>query len=161
MKIIRVFLVGLTIILGFVLGGCQDNNTFLNIKYKAHHLISITINGHVNKEGTFLINRDASMAEVENKFKGYQEQAIKLDEHHHFKDNEIIFINSTRFSNKININEANLEDLVIIKGIGKAIALKIIKYRQEYGLFKNMIDLMNVKGIKSKLFNKIYEYLEI
>lgn len=58
-------------------------------------------------------------------------------------------------SEKVNINEATLEQLTEVKFIGPAIAERILNYRENSGPFSSLEDLMNVKGIGQKTFDKI------
>lgn len=55
---------------------------------------------------------------------------------------------------KININTATLEQLKTLDGIGESYAARIIEYRQATP-FKQPEDLMNIKGIGEKTFEKI------
>lgn len=55
----------------------------------------------------------------------------------------------------VSINASSLEELDQLNGIGPAIAQRIIDYRLEFGIFQRLEDLMNVKGIKEKLFEKV------
>lgn len=61
----------------------------------------------------------------------------------------------------ININNADKNELSRIPGIGESTAEKIILYRTENGEFEKIEDIMNIKGIKEKKFNKIKEYIYI
>ena len=54
---------------------------------------------------------------------------------------------------KININTASQKELVTLNGVGEKIAERIIEYRKAH-LFKTIEELMNVKGIGQKLFDK-------
>ncbi len=56
---------------------------------------------------------------------------------------------------KVNINEATLEELAGVKFIGPTIAERIVKYRESSGPFSALEDLMKVKGIGQKTFEKI------
>ena len=61
----------------------------------------------------------------------------------------------------INLNSAGLDELVSLPGIGTSTAEKIIEYRNEKGKFKSVQQIMNVKGIGEKKFQKIKDYLTI
>lgn len=56
---------------------------------------------------------------------------------------------------KININSATKEVLMTLPGIGEARAESIIAYREEYGPFATIEDIMLVSGIKESAFAKI------
>lgn len=62
---------------------------------------------------------------------------------------------------KISINTATLEQLCTLNGIGSSTAQKIIDYRNEHGLFQNLEDLMNVKGIGKAKYEKIVEQISL
>jgi len=62
---------------------------------------------------------------------------------------------------KININTAGFEGLQEITGVGPVIAQKIINYRNESGLFQNIEDLKNVKGIGDVSFEKMRDEISI
>lgn len=53
-------------------------------------------------------------------------------------------------STQININQADLEGLQQIKGIGKKKAQLILDYRNQHGPFKSVEALTQVKGISLK-----------
>lgn len=64
-------------------------------------------------------------------------------------------------SGLININLATKEELTTLPGIGNATAEKIVDYRQKNGSFKSIEDIMNVSGIKDKLFSKIKDHITV
>ena len=55
----------------------------------------------------------------------------------------------------VNINTADKTKLMTLPGIGEVRAIAIIEYRQSYGEFERIEDIMNVKGIKNGIFSKI------
>ena len=50
-------------------------------------------------------------------------------------------------SYKLNINTATLAQLDTLPGIGPTLAMRIIDYRNEHGLFVSLSDLSKVEGI--------------
>ena len=64
-------------------------------------------------------------------------------------------------SGLININLATTETLKQLKGIGDVKAQAIIDYRNENGRFKNINEILNVKGIGEKTFEKIKDHITV
>jgi len=62
-------------------------------------------------------------------------------------------------ANKININEAMVDELDTLPGIGYIIAQRIIDYRAEYGNFDSIEDIMNVSGIKEVIYAQIKDLI--
>ena len=56
---------------------------------------------------------------------------------------------------KVNINTANQEQLMSLKGIGESYAVRIIEYREKNGPFQTPEDLLKVKGVGEKTFEAI------
>lgn len=61
----------------------------------------------------------------------------------------------------VNINTAGVEELETLPGIGKSKAEAIVKFREENGRFKAAEDLMQVKGIGEKVYEKISAQVEV
>ncbi|MDP4093550.1 MAG: helix-hairpin-helix domain-containing protein [Bacillota bacterium] len=74
-------------------------------------------------------------------------------------------INSTQDTNssqkKVNINEAGMEELCTLSGVGEATAADIIAYREKSGPFKQITDIMKVPGIKQNKYNKIKDSISV
>ncbi|HKQ96916.1 MAG TPA: helix-hairpin-helix domain-containing protein [Candidatus Polarisedimenticolia bacterium] len=62
---------------------------------------------------------------------------------------------------KININTASAEELQSLPGIGPSYAQRIVEHREKNGPFKKVEDLLNVRGIGEKTFEKIRDRLTI
>lgn len=60
---------------------------------------------------------------------------------------------------RININQADADMLMQLKGIGETKAARIIEYRNSNGGFSCAEDIMNVKGIGKKTFEKIKDLI--
>ena len=62
---------------------------------------------------------------------------------------------------RININTATSQELQTLRGIGPAMAQRIIEYRQTSGGFSTVDDLTNVKGIGEKTLEKIRDSITV
>src|SRR5436309_14152433 len=60
---------------------------------------------------------------------------------------------------KVNINTATVEQLTTLPGVGPKLAARIVEHRQKAGAFKSTQELINVRGIGEKNFEKINVYL--
>ena len=61
----------------------------------------------------------------------------------------------------ININQAGIEELVTLSGIGESIAQDIINYRSKNGSFKKKEDIKNVSGIGESKYSKIKDKITV
>ncbi len=62
---------------------------------------------------------------------------------------------------QVNINKATVKELLMLKGIGSKKANDIIVYRDENGLYKKIEDIMKIKGIGDKMFEKIKDQITV
>ena len=56
---------------------------------------------------------------------------------------------------KVNINDADINTLMTLHGVGKVLAGRIVAYRDANGPFSSAEELKKVKGIGQALFDKI------
>jgi competence protein ComEA len=61
----------------------------------------------------------------------------------------------------IDLNQASAEQLTRLPGIGEALAKRIVDFREQHGPFKRVEDLMKVKGIGEKSFEKLRPYIKV
>lgn len=62
---------------------------------------------------------------------------------------------------RININTADVDQLTDLPGIGPSYAQRIVEYRKEFGPFKTIEDLLNVRGIGDRTFEKIRDRITV
>jgi len=62
---------------------------------------------------------------------------------------------------KININTASLVELQELPRIGEKVAQRIIDFRKKNGRFRKVEEIMKVKGIGEKMFNKIKSLITV
>ena len=55
---------------------------------------------------------------------------------------------------KVNINTADVKELMTLQGVGRSLAEKIVQYRDTHGLFKKAVDLRKVEGVGDALWEK-------
>lgn len=60
---------------------------------------------------------------------------------------------------KLNLNSANKEELMEIKGIGEAIAGRIIEYRLKHGGFHYLEELLEIEGIGQAKYESLKDRL--
>lgn len=63
--------------------------------------------------------------------------------------------------NLVNINEADLEELMTLPGIGESRAQLILEYRENTGEFQSIEEIQQVNGIKEGLFEKLKDKITI
>ncbi len=64
-------------------------------------------------------------------------------------------------TNQVNINKARKEELIKLSGIGEVYAQRIIDYRERSGGFKSIEEIMKIKGIGKKKFEKLKDKITI
>lgn len=132
------------------------NNTF----------VLVYISGEVNKPGVYKIDKDSRVDELVKKAGGFTEYADmnSINLARKCKDGEHIIVNkvgSQTVNTKININTADENMLMTIKGIGKSKANDIINYRKKHGNFQSIEELKNIKGIKDTFIDKIKDSIVV
>lgn len=60
----------------------------------------------------------------------------------------------------VNLNTASVKELTTLPGVGDATAEKIVAYREKHG-FKDTRELMNIKGIGEKKYEKLKDNLSL
>lgn len=128
--------------------------------------ISIGISGEVVREGNYVLDEGATMAQLIEAAGGVTTNA---DERCYFfeailTENESYYI-PPKFEvddvcgnnpiEKININTASTAELMDISGVGATISQKIVDYRDENGTFYALEELKNVSGIGNATFSKM------
>lgn len=130
--------------------------------------IYVHVCGAVETPGVYALSADSRVYEAVELAGGFDSEAdvdaVNLVET--IKDGQQIRIpfigeEQPEASDKlININQADVETLCQIPGIGESRAQAIIEYRTEHGGFQSIEELMNVTGIKDGIYAKISPYIE-
>lgn len=143
-------------------------------------LIPIYLCGAVNNPGVYYIETTAILKDVLERAGGLQSEAdlnqLNLAEpiYAHQKiyipkiGEEIDKISNSyeneervQKSSLININKANVSELIALPGIGDVKAQQIVLYREQNGFFTSKELIKNVPGIGDKLYDGLQELITI
>ena len=61
----------------------------------------------------------------------------------------------------INVNTAKKDELIFLPNVGPVTGERIIRFREDFGVFKSIDDLTRVKGIGPKTLDKLRKYVTI
>lgn len=76
-------------------------------------------------------------------------------------DSQINEVVEDLLQNPVEVNQANIEDLLRIPFIDQNLAIEIINFRNKYGYYFSIGELNNVQGMTPELFQKIKPFLYI
>ncbi len=132
---------------------------------------SFTIEGEVNKPGTYSISGDTvTMADLISASGGATNNADPLA---YFEDAELkggmTYYIASKYDNndvcnssaitKVNINADSADTLTTINGITSSIASSIVSYRTSNGAFKTVEQLTEVYGIGNATYRKVRNFV--
>jgi len=155
----------------------KENDRIVN-QEKQNDIIIVDVQGEVLNPGIFEVEnylRIGHVIELAGGLTDYADvrtinQAARIHDEMlirvpHIDDVQIISNNqnesdalnalSTMQDSRISISTASTTELQTLTGIGPAIAGRIIDYREQYGPFEEIEDLMNVSGIGTRIFEVI------
>ena len=129
-----------------------------------------TVEGEVNKPGTYVLSDSATMADLIAAAGGVNSTADELAyfETATLKSGSTYYIAgkydttdicSKNEVSKVNINEDDATTLMSVNGITTSIASSIVSYRTENGIFNTIEQVMEVYGIGNATYHKIRNYV--
>lgn len=141
--------------------------------------ITVHITGAINNPGVIILEEGARIVDALKAAGGETEEADvnRLNLAYVLEDGEKLYIpskneeeqeyitqgkdNMSEGQSKININSAQIEELITLPGVGEATANKIIEYRKENGKFQKIEDLKNVPGIGDSKYENIKTMIRV
>lgn len=129
---------------------------------KEEVLLKVEVKGEVENPGVFYMEKGSCIADLLEQA-GPKENAdlsgIPLQQE--LFHTQILVIPEIRETRLISINSAPIEELILLPGIGTALAERIIAYREEHGGFRTMEELMKVSGIGQVKYERIKEFISL
>ncbi|OEF96899.1 hypothetical protein BHF71_04000 [Vulcanibacillus modesticaldus] len=135
--------------------------------------VVVDIKGEVNKPGVYQVDVNDRIQDVITIAGGVTEEAdlSQVNLAMKVRDEMVIYIPKTGeklASNpinlnmgKISINNSDINQLMMLDGIGEAKAKAIIEYRNTNGSFKTIEEIMKVPGIGAKIFAQIKDEITL
>ena len=62
---------------------------------------------------------------------------------------------------QVDINKASAAELTAIPGVGDTLAQRIVEFREKQGPFRRVEDLLKIKGIGEKSFQKMRPHVKV
>ena len=121
--------------------------------------ISVEVKGEVKDPGIYEMKLGSTLADLLNEAHLKEEGDTSQYSLNTVLYNKQVIVIGKHKDGLLSINSADLYELVSLPGIGPSIAEKIIEYRNIYGSFNNLEELMNVNGIGYGKFSKLKEYI--
>ena len=155
----------------------ETNNKDEKAEKRHDEKIFVDVKGAVKHPGVFETTKDKRVKDLIEEAGGLLDDAdtSTLNLSQKVKDQMVIYVlkhgekpkqisdsgTSSSSCDVININTANLEQLMKISGVGKTKAEAIISYREKNGDFKKKEDITKVRGIGKATFEKIKDKIEV
>lgn len=141
----------------------------IEISDKIYDNITVHIKGAVANPNVYSLNDGDRVIDAVNAAGGFALDANKdgVNLARIINDGEEIFIpkKGQNFtvtpSGKININTADERLLKTLPNIDEEMSKKIIKYRDTYGSFTKTSDIKKIKGIGSKTYSVLKDYITV
>ncbi len=105
------------------------------------------------------LNRIKQLYNIDSALKSGDKVILEGGEH--ARTGRISGIKSMSLGIPIGINSATAEDLEALPGIGEKLALRIVAYRNEFGMYKDMDALLEVNGMGGKKLSRIKPYTNL
>lgn len=137
--------------------------------------ICVYVCGEVRRPGVYELTAESRIGDAVEAAGGMTEEAADtwLNLAEHMKDGQKIEVPSKEQAEElvmeaekqenglVNLNTATAEQLRELSGIGESKAEDILNYREQHGGFQAIEELMQIPGIKERVFEKIKDRITV
>ncbi|MDI9541208.1 MAG: helix-hairpin-helix domain-containing protein [Bacillota bacterium] len=149
----------LFLLIGLLIFSNSSQLDFLNM---VNQTIKINVKGNAVKDKVYTLKRGSTVEDLLGIIEHNDDVDLScLNLTMVLKNNDVIVLNKKKELEKISINSADLNQLMEIPYVGEKTALLIIEYRNTHGSFKTIEEIMEIKGIGLKKFEKMKEYIRL
>lgn len=149
----------LFLLIGILIFSNHSDIEFLNM---VNNTIEVNVKGNAVKDEVYTLKKGSTIKDLLEMIKISDDVDLScLNLTMVLKNNDVIVLDKKVQEEKISINTASLIELMEIPYVGEKTALKIIEYRNTHGGFKSLEEIMEIKGIGLKKFEKMKEYIRL
>lgn len=139
-----------------------SNNSDLNFLNMVNKTIEVNVKGNAVKDEIYTLEKGSTVSDLLKMINISDDVDLScLNLTMILKNNDIVILDRKVQKEKISINTASLLELMEIPYVGEKTALMIIDYRNTHGSFKSLEEIMEIKGIGLKKFEKMKEYIRL
>lgn len=132
---------------------------FLNM---VNQTIEVNVKGSAVKDEVLILKKGSTIADLLEIVDVDDDVDLScLNQTTVLKNNDVIILDKKEEIEKISINSADLNQLMEIPYVGEKTALLIIEYRTTHGSFKTLEEIMEIKGIGPKKYEKMKDYIRL
>ncbi|MDX8359521.1 helix-hairpin-helix domain-containing protein [Cytobacillus sp. IB215316] len=154
----------------------QQDKPIAESSTEVSHVIYVDIKGAVTSEGVYEMAEGSRVMDVIEQAGGALELAdmSKVNLAQLVYDEMVLYVPKQgeegydlqyslmeKEKDKVDLNRATMAELESLPGIGGKKAEAIISYREEYGSFHTVEDLLKISGIGEKSLEKLLEYVVV
>lgn len=139
-----------------------SNNSDLDFLNMVNKTIEVNVKGNAVKDEIYTLEKGSTVSDLLKMINISDDVDLScLNLTMILKNNDIVILDRKVQKEKISINTASLLELMEIPYVGEKTALMIIDYRNTHGSFKSLEEIMEIKGIGLKKFEKMKEYIRL
>ncbi len=139
-----------------------SDNSQLEILNMVNQTIKVNVKGNAVKDEVYVLEKGSTIEDLLEKLDIDNNVDLScLNLTTVLSNNDVIVLDKKEEIEKISINCANLKQLMEIPYVGEKTALLIIEYRNTFGCFKTIEEIMEIKGIGPKKFAKMKDYIRL